>query len=181
MIYAGIDPGLEGAVAVIDTGDDPIDIDFHDTPTYQDGRRTRIDVGRCAGLIRTLQTAGLTHVTIEKVTSSPQMGVVSAWSFGMGFGVWLGILAALGVPHALVSPQTWKKAMMGGEPKEKGASRVVAARLYPLQTEESLSRKKDHNRADALLLAEYGRRLIAAPDVKRGRRAFQLEVASGNA
>ena len=51
--------------------------------------------------------------------------------------------------------------MMDGEPKEKDASRVVARRLYPAQTEEWLSRKKDHNRADALLLATYGRRLLA--------------------
>jgi crossover junction endodeoxyribonuclease RuvC len=97
-------------------------------------------------------------VVIEKVGAMPKQGVASVFTFGYGFGVWIGALAALEIPYQLVTPQAWKKLLMAGEPKEKDASRVVARRMWPSQTEESLSRKKDHGRADAALLAEYGRR-----------------------
>lgn len=182
MIICGIDPGMEGALCVIEempsigsylAPNSPcVEIEFHDTPTYKDGSRTRIDFVKIADLVREIRDAQTcekhkvpwspVHAFIEKVQSSPQMGVTSAFSFGQGYGAWLGILAALQIPHTLITPQAWKKGMMYGEPKEKDASRVVARRIYPVQMADGdwLSRKKDHNRADALLIAEYGRRLL---------------------
>lgn len=161
MIAIGIDPGLDGAVCVI-CGED---IEFLDTPTYQDGKRRRLDVSACASLLRefSYHVGGNrpAQVFLELVGTRPGEGAVGAFSFGRGLGNWEGILAALQIPYTLVRPQAWKAVMMPGEPKEKDASRVVARRLFPAQTEESLSRKKDHNRADALLIAEFGRRKLS--------------------
>jgi hypothetical protein len=83
------------------------------------------------------------------------MGVTSAFSFGMGFGMWIGICAASELPYQLVHPATWKAALMRDMSKEKDASRVKAMQLYPY-TAKDLARKKDHARGDALLLAHYG-------------------------
>ncbi len=154
--FCGVDPGLDGCVAVIENNE----LCFFDTPTMR-GPSTRrmIDVAACAVLIRRLKADwGPLTVGIERVGSMPGMGNVSAFSFGFGFGVWIGILAALEIPYTLVSPVTWKRAMCPNEAKNKDASRVVARRLWPVQTEEYLSRKKDHNRADSALIAEYIRR-----------------------
>lgn len=163
---------MEGALAVLEDGE----LEFHDTPVYSDGTKRRIDAAKCAVLLRDIKrdcemTRGDSStevefpgpkrlmVTIEKVGAMPKQGVTSVFTFGYGFGVWIGVLAALEIPYQLVTPQSWKKLLMSGEPKEKDASRIVARRMWPDQTEESLSRKKDHGRADAALLAEYGRRI----------------------
>jgi crossover junction endodeoxyribonuclease RuvC len=69
----------------------------------------------------------------------------------------LGILAALNIPHELITPQSWKKSMMNGQPKEKDASRLVVMRLFP-EVSDRLQLKKHHGRADALLIAEFLRR-----------------------
>jgi crossover junction endodeoxyribonuclease RuvC len=96
---------------------------------------------------------------LEAVHSMPKQGVASSFSFGRGLGIWEGILSALAVPYVKVAPQTWKKVMMADAPHDnKDASRIIASRLFP-QMEGYFTRKKDHNRAEALLMAEYGRRL----------------------
>jgi crossover junction endodeoxyribonuclease RuvC len=156
--YLGIDPGLDGAVCVI-AGED---VEFFDTPTYQDGKRRRLDVAACSKILRNFRNERGVQAFLELVGTRPGEGSVGAFSFGRGLGNWEGILAALQIPYQLVRPQAWKAALMPGEPKEKDASRVVARRLFPAQTEEALSRKKDHNRADALLIAEFGRRRLAS-------------------
>jgi crossover junction endodeoxyribonuclease RuvC len=73
----------------------------------------------------------------------------------MGFGMWIGICAALQLPYELVHPATWKLKLLAGMARGKDASRVKAMQLFP-QTAKDLARKKDHGRADALLLAVYG-------------------------
>ena len=157
---------------MLDYSSDIIDVECHDTPSYESDGKNRIDIAGCAQLLRDLKTSGIRHVFIEKVNAGVwagkktkdgkqmSMGVTSAFSFGQGYGVWLGILSALEIPHTLVTPQAWKKSMMPGEPKDKDASRVVCKRLFPVQVDEWLSRKKDHGRADSILLAEYGRRML---------------------
>lgn len=153
-VILGIDPGVTGCVAGI--GDFGIVLD--DTPTYKDGKRTRIDVVEC---VRTLigysDISGVTAF-VEKVQPMPVNGSIACFSLGYSFGVWQGILASLRIPYQLVTPQAWKKSMMPGEPKEKDASRIVALRMFP-ELGSSLNLVKHHNRADALLIAEYGRRM----------------------
>ena len=92
------------------------------------------------------------HAALEKVHSFP--GAVGAFNFGMGFGIWQGLLTALGIPYTLVSPQTWKKAMLADMGKDKGASRLRALQLFPVFTEE-LRSAASHNKAESLLLAVY--------------------------
>ncbi len=83
----------------------------------------------------------------------------------MGFGCWKGILAALNVPRQLVTPQAWKKETMAGENKEKQASIAVAKRLFPATSDQYRKPKGRvdtlNGRSDALLMAEFGRRVHA--------------------
>jgi crossover junction endodeoxyribonuclease RuvC len=97
-----------------------------------------------------------TMVFLESVHAMPGQGVRSMFSMGKGFGIWLGILAALGLRYELVTPQAWKREMMAGMGREKDASRLRALQLFP-QLGPELARTRDHGRADALLIAEYGR------------------------
>lgn len=158
-VYVGIDPGVTGAVVVLEDGE----LEFHDTPSYQDGKRTKIDAAGCAAILRKIDAARgneVMTVAIEKSQPMPKNGSIACFGLGYSFGIWIGVLAALEIPYTLVTPQAWKKELMPGEPKEKDASRIVARRLWPDQTEEALSRKKDHGRADAALIAEYARRKL---------------------
>jgi crossover junction endodeoxyribonuclease RuvC len=80
------------------------------------------------------------------------------FSFGKNYGTWLGIMAALKIPHQQVSPATWKKSILSDMGKEKDASRVKAMQLFP-NSQRDLYLKKHHGRADALLMAEWARRV----------------------
>lgn len=168
MIYAGIDPGTSGAICAIDSK--TREVSLWDTPTVQArvGKtiRSQMDVSACIQILHGIkfQAADRIMVTIEKVNAMPSkrengervsMGATSAFSFGMGFGIWVGICAALGLPYQLVHPARWKGLLMKDQGKEKDASRVKAMQLYPY-TAPDLARKKDHARGDALLLAHYG-------------------------
>lgn len=148
MRVAGIDPGLSGAVAVID-GDD---VEIHDLPTLQVGRGRGRDynVPALVDLIRGLRAD---VVYVERQQARPESAAVS-YKVGYGLGLILGILSTLGIRHVVVWPQTWQAAMFhGGVPAAgKDRSMVVAQRLWPNL------RLRRHDHADALLLAEYGRR-----------------------
>lgn len=159
MRIAGIDPGLDGAVAFLPDGW------VRDTPTatVQNGRKSK-RVYLPTVMADTLRAMQPDHIVIEsqQAFSPPgrRVGAGSMFSLGFGFGMWQGIAAALGIPFTLVAPQTWKAEIMNGMGKEKDASRVQAMRLFPQCTAE-LVRKKDDGRAEALLIAEYGRRHLA--------------------
>lgn len=156
-VFIGIDPGLDGAVACIcDDGYASVE----DTPTMNVGRgkvtkRVYDSQGMVARLIAIPWDSA--HVVIEDVHSMPGQGVASTFTFGVGFGTWLGILAALKLPYDRVPPQRWKRAMLDGMGQGKDASRVRALQLFPWMASD-LARKKDDGRAEALLMAEYARR-----------------------
>lgn len=160
MITIGIDPGLGGAVACL--GPDGRVLRLSDTPILTIDKNSSIrhepDRVAMAHLIQDMIVVaqGNVRVAIEKVHSMPDQGAASGFSFGMGYGIWLGILAAYGLPTDLVPPQRWKKVMFDGMGKEKDASRIRAKELFP---EADLSLRKHHGRGDALLIAEYRRRL----------------------
>lgn len=92
---------------------------------------------------------------IEKVHSMPKQGVASSFTFGRGFGVLIGALAALRIRYEFVTPQTWQKAMGCMSKGDKNVTKAAAQRLFPQV-------KVTHAIADALLIAEYGRRTEAA-------------------
>lgn len=143
--WIGIDPGKEGAAALI----------------FRDGQVVTDWPGDAAGAAELLLTwrpeYNVELVALERVGSMPGQGVKSMFSFGENFGTWQGILAALGIPHVMPRPQQWQRGLVmpsdGADPKAR--SLAVARRLFP---DADLSRKKDHGRADALLLAWWARR-----------------------
>lgn len=157
MYYIGIDPGQTGAIAVINSKKEIATI--YDTPTMQaiKGKKYKTEY-LPAEMVSVLSSypKELCHVFIEKVGAMPGQGVTSMFNFGKGFGIWIGILAALELPHTFVTPQAWKKLLMQGM-ADKDAARIRAQELFP-QSIVLLNRKKDIGRADALLIAEYGRR-----------------------
>lgn len=158
MVICGIDPGLTGALASLDESRNP---EFFDTPTLQikSGKSIKNILDAAAATLM-LEAINPDYVIIEKVQAMPgggerTMGATSAFNFGMGFGIWLGIIAALKIPHEQVHPLKWKTTLMGGMTKDKDASRVRALQLFP-RSAPKLNLKKHHGRADAVLLAEWG-------------------------
>jgi crossover junction endodeoxyribonuclease RuvC len=176
MIYIGIDPGLNGAVAFInedvlgnckDTDGSGLLVEVFDTPTLEvdsSGKvRNKYNTAAMADLLAPYleippYQRGRSLVILESVHSMPKQGVASSFTFGEGLGMWKGIIAAYRLPLELPSPQRWKKEMMADMGKDKDASRLRAIQLFPVVANR-LDRKKDDGRAEALLLAEYGRRL----------------------
>jgi crossover junction endodeoxyribonuclease RuvC len=161
MIYIGIDPGLSGAVGVLDERCTLQPVQVYDTPTaIVEGETTKRKymVGAMALLIKPF--AGRTDViaVLENVHSMPKQGVASSFCFGEGKGMWEGILAAYGIPTELVSPQRWKKEIMADQGKDKSAARFKAMALFPTLVDQ-LKLVKHDGRAEALLMAEYARRL----------------------
>jgi hypothetical protein len=158
VIYVGIDPGLGGALAVIDGHA----VKLYDTPTAfigTKGKRDYLIANMADILMRHGKDETESFAVVESVHSMPAQGVASSFSFGRGLGIWEGVLSALQIPYAKVAPQTWKKALLFDMPRDnKDSSRIAATRLFP-NAADMLARKKDDGRAEALLMAEYGRRL----------------------
>lgn len=169
MIFIGIDPGISGAVASIDsvTGE----IHILDTPVLEivvNGKKKHLqDLMAITLLLQQLTAREESLVTIEKVNAMPgtradgerhSMGATSAFNFGRGFGNWEGIVAALMLSSQQVHPATWKKLMMADMGKGKDASRIRAMQMFP-RAAKDLQRKMDHGRAEALLMAAYGMRV----------------------
>lgn len=166
MIYIGIDPGLSGAVAIINEEIIGNLTEVFDTPTMEvesSGKtKNKYDTAAMARLLKPYSfnsyPDGKVLVVLESVHSMPKQGVASSFTFGEGLGMWKGIIAAFGLPLELPSPQRWKKEIMADQGKDKSASRYKAIQLFP-QLASRLSRVKDDGRAEALLMAEYGRRI----------------------
>lgn len=155
----GIDPGLTGSAVLLDER-----VTFFDTPTLNVGRgkqtKRQHSVTEMAMWLRTVRLNFPSVLAVLEATHSmPGQGVRSMFSMGEGFGIWKGLLAGMGIPFELVTPQRWKAAMMNGQGREKDAARFKAMQLYP-SVAEQLSRKKDIGRADALLIAAYGQRVF---------------------
>lgn len=98
------------------------------------------------------------HVILEQVHAMPKQGVASSFNFGRGLGLWEGLIVGIGFPYTLVSPQRWKKKMLADMGKDKGASVLRAKQMFPSIASE-LKLVKDHNKAEALLLAAWGQQL----------------------
>ncbi|MDO8731680.1 MAG: hypothetical protein Q7L55_03795, partial [Actinomycetota bacterium] len=144
MIYIGIDPGLEGAIAVMT----PEGILLHDMPVVRTPKG-QYDAAAMAGLLRLYAGDRQARAVLEAVSGRPGQGTASARSIGIGYGVWLGLLAALEIGHQSVPPGVWKRTL-GLLKADKAASRARAVELYP-EVAGRLTRVKDHGRAEALL------------------------------
>ena len=161
-LFVGIDPGLDGAVAGIDATGTVWEL--CDTPTLliqkARGARREFDTAMMARTLAGIRDAyQVRRVVLERVLPMPgsARGSIGAFGIGRSAGLWEGMTAALGLPLELVVPQSWQRKILGGFAGKDGA-RLKAAQLFP-DAADRLARKKDDGRADALLLAEYGRRL----------------------
>lgn len=156
MIVCGIDPGLSGAVAILDHDGSLLNV--FDIPTVEEahGKGTRSRIAPALLQDELIGDVRVSVAFIEHVASSPQMGVTSAFRFGEAFGATLAVLQCCGIRTELVRPQVWKKAL--GLNNEAEVSRARAIELWPTQS-DWFKRKMDHNRAEAALIAEWGRRV----------------------
>jgi len=154
MRRIGIDPGLSGAIAVLT--DDSLQI--HDMPVMtvdRNGKAKRqVSANELAELLN-LYAGKDCHVYCERVGAVSGQGVTSVFSFGRSFGMIEGILAALKIPVTFVAPATWVKGVGRGPGKD--ASRARAMELFP-NYEYFFKRVKDDGRADAALIAHWGRK-----------------------
>lgn len=154
-MFIGIDPGISGAMALLDAAGRPRAL--FDTPTLNLETRREYDLAQMRQTLEWVLAEGKTRAALELVHAMPGQGVVSMWRMGYGVGIWEGLLAALKVPVERVSPQRWKGVMLNGLPKGKDASRYRAKALWP-EWAERFSLKKHDGRAEACLIAEWLRR-----------------------
>lgn len=148
MIYIGIDPGKNGGIAIVSTFANKIE--KIGVKCYSD--EDLLDILKDAE--KYIQKV----CYLEHVHAMPKQGVSSTFNFGMNFGFIQGVLKAYGIPYELVTPQKWKKEFSCTS--DKNTSIEVCKRLFPGVNLKATDRcKKDHDGiAEALLIAEYGRR-----------------------
>jgi crossover junction endodeoxyribonuclease RuvC len=148
MNMIALDPGLSGAIAI-----------FKDNTVTAQPFPVAGKALDLAALTKIIQDAAPSLAVIEKVASMPGQGVASTFKFGMGYGVLLGITAALGIPTELVTPQRWKGAILAGTPKDKDAAIAYCRRAFPkIQLIQSRCRTPHDGLADALCLLQFGLR-----------------------
>lgn len=147
-LFAGIDPGVSGAVGLVH--EDGTFAAVHDMPTLtQTTGRRAVDPGGLAAILRQHQPA---FTLCERVGPRPGEGAVGAFTFGQTYGGILAVLVALGLAHDVAMPAQWKRraGIPPGAPKD--ASIAQALRLLP-DAAAHLAKKKDDGRAESLLLA----------------------------
>ena len=153
MIIIGIDPGISGAISILENKKI---LEVYDTPTMIDGKKNKkqINSAQVTNIIKErLKDGKEVIVVVEHVNAMPGQGVTSMFNFGQSFGVIKGICAALGLPIYFVRPSKWKK-HFNLIKTNKDASRTKVIEAYP-EISSKLHRKKDSNRADAILIALY--------------------------
>lgn len=148
--YLGIDPGLSGALAYINADS------IHAFPVPVAGKE--IDVQSIITWIESKPSVSV--ACIEKVSAFPGQGVSSMFKFGFVTGVLHGVIRALGIPLYIITPQAWKKEILAGTDKSKQAAIDYCLRAYPNVSlfRKPTSRTYDDGIADAICLAEYGKR-----------------------
>jgi crossover junction endodeoxyribonuclease RuvC len=150
MLIIGIDPGCSGAIVLLPANHGhPVEWDL--MPVVKVGSNSRVNGSALAALLRCHTDA---HAYVENVGAMPGQGVTSMFSFGHATGTVMGVLAALGIAHTLITPQSWKK-RAGLIGKDKDAARSRAIQLWPLWRDLD-AKGKGQAFADAALIAMYG-------------------------
>ncbi len=184
-LILGIDPGLNGALAVLDPASLRI-VAMLGMPAMRLGKakgsKLEVSARTLVVMIEREALPAVANVFLERVSSSPQMGVTSAFQFGRGYGVIEGVIAALGWPIEYVTPAKWKKALR--VPAEKDDARARACEIMPRDSElwtprrGVMNQKQASGRAEAALIAMYGAvhgrylpETTTAPDIFAGAAA----------
>jgi len=153
MIIIGIDPGLSGGIAVLDNNKV---LELFDMPVMADGKKNKkqLNSALLAKLIKeSISNNSESAVIVEQVNAMPGQGVTSMFNFGQTFGAIKGICATLELPIFFVRPSKWKKHFELIN-SSKDASRTKAIEMYP-KLSNQLSKKKDVNKSDAILIARF--------------------------
>ncbi len=155
MLIIGIDPGISGAICFFEDGQVKEIIDM---PVMADGKKNKRQINgpqiynEILKRINSFQKKDII-VVIEQVSAMPGQGVTSMFNFGQSFGVLKGICSAMQLSTFFIRPTKWKK-YFGLIKTEKDASRTKVIEIFPYISSE-LSRKKDSNKADAVLIASF--------------------------
>tara|TARA_B100000427_G_scaffold90458_1_gene74712 strand:- start:48 stop:539 length:492 start_codon:yes stop_codon:yes gene_type:complete len=160
MLIISIDPGINGAICFFEDGEVK---DVIEMPTMAEGKKNKRQVnGRqmfneLTSRIKGYNTKNI-NVVVEQVSAMPGQGVTSMFNFGQSFGVIKGICAAMQLPIFFVRPAKWKKHFELIN-TQKDASRTRAIEMFP-KISSILSKKKDSNKADAVLIASFYENII---------------------
>ena len=155
MLIIGIDPGISGSICFLDNGKI---LDVIEMPIMTDGKKNKKQVNgsqvynEISKRIKQFEKNQI-RVVIEHVSAMPGQGVTSMFNFGQSFGILKGICNAMQLPMYFVRPTKWKK-YFNLLNSEKDASRTRAIEIFPYFSSQ-LSRKKDSNKADAILIASF--------------------------
>ncbi len=155
MFIIGIDPGISGSICFFENGKV---LDVIEMPTMTDGKKNKRQVNG-AQIYNEISKRTLENnkqdirVIIEQVSAMPGQGVTSMFNFGQSFGIIKGICSAMQLPMFFVRPAKWKK-YFNLINSEKDASRTRAIEIFPYFSSQ-LSKKKDSNKADAILIASF--------------------------
>ena len=155
MLIIGIDPGISGAICCFENGEVKEVIDM---PTMSEGKKNKRQInGRqifneISSRINNYDLKNI-NVVVEQVSAMPGQGVTSMFNFGQSFGVIKGICSAMQLPIFFVRPTKWKK-YFDLINSQKDASRTKAIEIFP-KISSILSKKKDANKADAILIASF--------------------------
>ena len=155
MLIIGIDPGISGSICFFEDGKI---LDVIEMPTMNEGKKNKRQVNgaqiynEITERISKLQKQDV-RVVVEQVSAMPGQGVTSMFNFGQSFGIIKGICSAMQLPLYFVRPTKWKK-YFNLIKSEKDASRTRAIEIFPYFSSQ-LSKKKDSNKADAILIAYY--------------------------
>ena len=155
MLIIGVDPGISGSICFLQDG---VIEDVLEMPTMIDGKKNKKQVNgsqifnEISEKTKNMDKKNI-KVVIEHVTAMPGQGVTSMFNFGQSFGILKGICSAMQLSVYFVRPAKWKK-YFNLINSEKDASRTRAIEIFPYYS-SNLSRKKDLNKADAILIASY--------------------------
>tara|TARA_B100000131_G_scaffold240326_1_gene232605 strand:- start:164 stop:658 length:495 start_codon:yes stop_codon:yes gene_type:complete len=160
MLIIAIDPGINGAICFFENGQVK---DVIEMPTMAEGKKNKRQINghqmynELSSRIKEYNTQNI-NVIVEQVSAMPGQGVTSMFNFGQSFGVIKGICAAMQLPIFFVRPAKWKKHFELIN-SQKDASRTKAIEMFP-KISSILSKKKDSNKADAILIASFYENII---------------------
>ena len=155
MLIIGIDPGISGSICFFKDGKI---LEVIEMPTMTEGKKNKKQVNgsqiynEIFKWVNKLETSDI-RVIVEQVSAMPGQGVTSMFNFGQSFGILKGICSAMQLPIYFVRPAKWKK-YFNLINSEKDASRTRAIEIFPYFSSQ-LSKKKDANKADAILIASF--------------------------
>ena len=155
MLIIGIDPGISGSICFLLDGKI---LEVLEMPTMAEGKKNKKQINgsqiynEINRIINEIQNQEV-RVVIEQVSAMPGQGVTSMFNFGQSFGILKGICSAMQLSMYFVRPAKWKK-YFNLINSEKDASRTKAIEIFPYFSTQ-LSKKKDANKADAILIASF--------------------------